>query len=309
MFQHIWASDDRIGVQRDDGGEFETKQYFLHKDLQGSTNVVTDQVGDTFQRHEYFPTGEVWIDEKSTIFRTQYQYAGGYADDWRQVINFGARWYDQNREMFYSPDPVLTDDPSAMVRTPSLQAAYAYGGNNPMTNVDPGGWEFTATQRTAFIKANMADARRIVGADPALQATIAANLRTRLPKGLVKMGLDIKSAELHQKRFEMIDDVAKPFVEINISTGEIKLSPGLFKQFTVREGKNAQANTGTLGATNGAGGPAINSGAGNNQQDSSVAAKKPLPSTPTAKPKSPSKPLPPIPQKQNSGGNSTAGSK
>jgi RHS repeat-associated protein len=307
MFQNIWASDDRIGVQRDDGGIFETKQYFLHKDLQGSTNIVTDQVGDTFQHHEYFPTGEVWIDEKSTIFRTQYQYAGGYADDWRHTINFGARWYDQNREMFYSPDPVLTDDPSALVRTPSLQAAYAYGGNNPMTNVDPGGWEFTAAQRKAFIKANMADARRIVGADPALQATIAANLRTRLPKALVKLGLDIQSAELHQKRFEMIDDVAKPFVEINISTGEVKLSPGLFKQFTVREGKTTQASTAPQDATNGTGGPTVNAGAGNNQQDASVAAKKPSPPTPTAKPKPRSKPVSSIPQKQSSGGNSAAG--
>jgi hypothetical protein len=210
--------------------------------------------------------------------------------------------------MFYSPDPMLTDDPSAIVRTPSLQAAYAYAGSNPLTYVDPGGWEFTPAQRKAFIKANMADARRIVGADPALQATIAANLRTRLPKALVKLGLDIQSAELHQKRFEMIDDVAKPFVEINITTGEVKLSPGLFKQFTVREGKNAPASSAPQDATNGTGGPAVSSGAGNKQQDASVAAKKPLPPTPTAKPKPPSKPLPSIPQKQSSGGNSAAGS-
>jgi hypothetical protein len=127
---------------------------------------------------------------------------------------------------------------------------------------------------------------------------------------LVKLGLDVQSAELHQKRFEMIDDVAKPFVEINISTGEVKLSPGLFKQFTVREGKaTQQASTNApQDATNGTGGPAVNAGAGNNQQDASVAAKKPLPPTPTTKPKPPSKPLPPIPQKQGSGGNSAKGS-
>jgi DNA-binding CsgD family transcriptional regulator len=40
---------------------------------------VTDRTGAIFQHHEYFPNGEVWIDEKSTIFRTPYQFAGEYA--------------------------------------------------------------------------------------------------------------------------------------------------------------------------------------------------------------------------------------
>ena len=61
-----------------------------------------------------------------------------------------------------------------------------------------------------------------------------------MPKSLVRLGLNTKSAELHQKRFEMLDDIAKPFVEINVSTGEVLLSPGLFRQFTVREGTKKQ---------------------------------------------------------------------
>ena len=59
--------------------------------------MVTDIRGNTFQHHEYFPTGEVWVDEKSTVFRTPYQYAGGYVDEVRKVISIGARFYDQNR--------------------------------------------------------------------------------------------------------------------------------------------------------------------------------------------------------------------
>ena len=111
IYKHVWAGNDRIGTQRDDGGIQEIKQYFLHKDLQGSTNIVTDITGNTFQHHEYFATGEVWVDEKSTVFRTPYQFGGGYVDEVRKIINFGARWYDQNREMFYSPDPVLDRRP------------------------------------------------------------------------------------------------------------------------------------------------------------------------------------------------------
>jgi hypothetical protein len=43
------------------------------KDLQGSTNIVSDVLGNTFQHQEYFPGGEVWFAEKSTVFRTPFQ--------------------------------------------------------------------------------------------------------------------------------------------------------------------------------------------------------------------------------------------
>ena len=137
IYKHVWAGDDRIATQKalPTGEE---KRYFLHKDLQGSTNMVTDELGNTFQHQEYFPTGEAWISENSTVFRTPYQYAGGYADNARDTINIGARWYDQNREMFYSPDPALADS-TAVVDQPSIRAAYAFAGSNPVTNGDPTG--------------------------------------------------------------------------------------------------------------------------------------------------------------------------
>ena len=192
IYKHIWAGNDRIGTQRDDGGVQEVKQYFLHKDLQGSTNIVTDITGKTFQHHEYFATGEVWVDEKSTVFRTPYQFGGGYVDEVRTITNFGARWYDQNRELFYSPDPVLTDDPMAIVGAPTLRTAYAFAGSNPLTYVDPGGDQFTQAQAKAFIKANFKEARAIVAKDPALRASLEKNLKTRLPKSFVRLGLNIE---------------------------------------------------------------------------------------------------------------------
>jgi len=47
----VWAGNDRIGTQRDDGGNQEIKQYFLHKDLQGSTNIVTDITGNVTDKN------------------------------------------------------------------------------------------------------------------------------------------------------------------------------------------------------------------------------------------------------------------
>jgi RHS repeat-associated protein len=232
----VWAGNDRIGTQRDDGGIQEVKQYFLHKDLQGSTNIVTDITGNTFQHHEYFATGEVWVDEKSTVFRTPYQYGGGYIDEQRKIINFGARWYDQRREMLYSPDPVLYDDPMAIVGAPTLRAAYAYANSNPLTYVDPGGREFSEAQREFNAK---------LAQNPELRKATLEQMETRIPKSFIRLGLDIEQAERRQELFEKIDGFAKSFVEINISTGEVLLSGGIFtayKQWEVRKGTTNTGN-------------------------------------------------------------------
>jgi YD repeat-containing protein len=295
MYKYVWAGNDRIAEQRDNGGNEELQRYFLHKDLQGSANIVTDPLGNTFQHQEYFPSGEVWFADNSTVFRTPFQYGGGYVDEVRALDNFGDRWYDPIREMMYSPDAVLTDDPGAIVTTPSLRSAYAFAGSNAVANIDPSGRQFTPAQRKAFIKANFQQARAIVAKDPALRASLEANLKTSLPKSFVRLGLDIESADLHQKRFTMIDDVAKPFVEINISTGEVQLSPGLFKQFVARKGSKSSAATqpapsNQAGATNasggpvtGASGPSTASGGG----DGKTAPSKPVKQAPKPLPKPP----------------------
>jgi RHS repeat-associated protein len=320
MWKNIWAGDERLGTQKDDGGNQELDQYFLHKDLQGSTNVVTDVNGNTFQHHEYFATGEVWIDDKSTVFRTPYQYAGGYVDEVRGIINFGDRWYDPSRELLYAPDPVLTNDAMAVVSEPSLRAAYSYAGSNPLTYVDPTGLQFTPAQAKAFIKANMKEARALVAQNPALRARLEQNLQTRLPKSLVRLGLDIESADLNQKRFKMLDDIAKPFVEFNVSTGKVQLSLGLFKQWTVRKGNEPpdpsspdNVANGTQDATNGKGGPAsVASGTTAGAQDSATAPTRPRTPAPADTGKAPppasgNAPPPPAPRK-DTGGTSAKGS-
>jgi RHS repeat-associated protein len=162
IFKHIWASDDRIATQRADGGNEEVKRYFLHKDLQGSMNIITDYRGDTFQHHEYFATGEVWIDEHNTVFRGPYQYAGGYVDEVRGIISIGARWYDQDREFFYSPDPILVDDGQPLLDEPALAPAYSYAGANPVTNVDPFGRRFFSAHSR----------NQVVAADKKVRSTI-----------------------------------------------------------------------------------------------------------------------------------------
>lgn len=145
LYKHIWGAGDRMATQKALPTGVEPI-YNLHTDLQGSTNVVTDSTGGVFQHQEYFPTGEPWVQENSTVFRTPYQYAGGYTDNSRDTINLGSRWYDQNREMFYSADPALTNT-AAVTEQPSISAAYAYAGSNPIANVDSTGNLWTPVNR------------------------------------------------------------------------------------------------------------------------------------------------------------------
>lgn len=237
IFKHIWAGDDRIATQRDDGGHEELKRYFLHKDLQGSTNMVTDYRGDTFQHHEYFPTGQVWVDESSTVFRTPYQYGGGYVDEVRELLNFGSRWYDQNREMFYSPDPILIDDPLAVIDDPGLSFAYSYAGSNPLTFIDPTGLQRTRAQALRLSKAEIKRGRQFFKDHPKQAAAVAKTIETKVPRFLVKFAFNIKAADKLQTFSKFFG--AKPLIEFDRGKGTLKFSVGFGKRLKFPLNKSA----------------------------------------------------------------------
>lgn len=139
-YKHIWVGDDRVATQRvfTDGTD-EFQRYFLHKDLEQSTNIVTDPTGKVFEHFEYFPGGEIWVLEHGDEHRTPYTFAGGYWDEVRQLLNLGQRWYESREQFFYSPDPVLVDDPTRVIDDAALLAAYTYAEANPLRLVDRDG--------------------------------------------------------------------------------------------------------------------------------------------------------------------------
>src|SRR3954454_6827762 len=107
----------------------------------------------------------------------------------------GARWYDQNRELFYAPDPALSSDPAALLRKPAMAAAYAYAGSNPIGNIDPTGLEFFTVASRASVLPAPAPARPFVGRTPAVAKSIVASDQSSLPRGLVKLGVNIEQAD------------------------------------------------------------------------------------------------------------------
>ncbi len=113
--------------------------HFIHKDLQGSLRVATDEVGKVFQYMDYLPTGRPWVAGQSTIKDTPFLFGGGWTDTTYDLVNFGERWYDPREENFMSPEPLLEEAPYSVVDDPSMLAAYTYAAANPLRYVDPDG--------------------------------------------------------------------------------------------------------------------------------------------------------------------------
>ena len=153
IYKNINDGIDKIATKMDADAAFETKSLYLHNDLVGSTNIVTDSQGHGFQRHEYFPSGEIWINDHKEQIRTPFQFGDGYYEEHFEIVLFGARWYDTERELFLSPDPLLSSDPRAVIDGPGLLGAYTYAGAAPVINVDPTGLSFFGAHQRVAVKA------------------------------------------------------------------------------------------------------------------------------------------------------------
>ena len=122
MWKHIWADTDRLATKDSQDDAYEQKIYFLHKDLQGSTNVATDRVGKVFQHHEYFPSGQVWVGREEHGLPHPVPVRRRLRRRGPSLVDFGQRWYEPSVQAFVSVDPRLTSDPAAIVAEPGLRS-------------------------------------------------------------------------------------------------------------------------------------------------------------------------------------------
>ena len=163
--KHIFLGTERLvtkvnSANRPTDSEEMHSQYFYHSDHLGSAQLVTNQDGEVYQRIEYTPYGETWIDMRTNItalYDVPYRFTAKELDKETGLYYYGARYLDPKYSRWISTDPALGEYiPAAgkanakdMANLPGMggifnhtnAGLFHYAGNNPVRYIDPDGRE------------------------------------------------------------------------------------------------------------------------------------------------------------------------
>jgi RHS repeat-associated protein len=111
--------------------------------------LVTDENGNEVYSAAHGPYGET-LQKWPGAFDPKMKFSGKERESHSELDYFGARYYDHNRYRFSSVDPIINKEEA--LSNPQLWNLYAYCGNNPITNYDPDGRQFTGVYPPNIIK-------------------------------------------------------------------------------------------------------------------------------------------------------------
>jgi RHS repeat-associated protein len=161
--KHVYVGETRIAtkVARAGSGGSTNEEEGKHHlgDHLGSAQVVSDANGNEYERIEYTPYGEVWIEGRleGSNLDISYRFTGKERDGETGLYYYGARYLDAKAGRWLSVDPALGEYiPSAPIsdearkRNGNLPGMggiyntvnahlYHYAGNNPVRYTDPDG--------------------------------------------------------------------------------------------------------------------------------------------------------------------------
>ena len=168
--KNIYLGETRI-VTKLNSGEDQTyqeeyyKQYYYHSDHLGSASLISDYKGDEYQRIEYTPYGETWVEktQNTGLEYLPYKFTAKELDDETGLYYYGARYLNPKYSMWISTDPALGEYiPKAPINEeakrynqnlPGMGGVfnhingnlYHYAGNNPVKYTDPDGYFLEVT--------------------------------------------------------------------------------------------------------------------------------------------------------------------
>lgn len=132
--------------------------YYLHRDLQGSTTLLTDAAGneptdgESWLRDLYYDPFGRRLDatdrplEPANRGGPRIGFTGKVHDDELGLVDYGGRVYDPTARRFLTPDPFVAQPFSSQGHN-----RYAYVGNNPTTYTDPTGYFSESTRGVSTI--------------------------------------------------------------------------------------------------------------------------------------------------------------
>ena len=162
--KNIYLGETRIVTKLNSGEnppyqEEYYKQYYYHSDHLGSASLISDYKGDEYQRIEYTPYGETWVEKTSNtgMEYLPYKFTAKELDEETGLYYYGVRYLDPKYSMWISTDPALGEyipktpiDEETKKYNQNLPGMggvfntvnfnlYHYAGNNPVKYVDPDG--------------------------------------------------------------------------------------------------------------------------------------------------------------------------
>lgn len=166
LSKHIFLGDTRIvtKLSQETNNYIDAEKqrlYFYHSDHLGSASLITDYKGNEYERLEYTPYGELWVDLSEYTGSTYlpFKFSAKEMDSETGLYYYGARYLDSKYSLWKSTDPALGEYiPKAPINEQARQYnqnlpgmggifnpinanLYHYAGNNPVRYVDPDGRE------------------------------------------------------------------------------------------------------------------------------------------------------------------------
>jgi len=122
-YTYVYHNGQQVAQVKPSGTEF------IHGDHIGSSSVVTNESGEVIENTTYAPFGKIFSGGE----QTRYNYEGKEHDE-TGLIDFGARMYNPETQLFIQPDTLVND-----VYNPQALNRYMFELGNPYKNTDPTG--------------------------------------------------------------------------------------------------------------------------------------------------------------------------
>ena len=149
QLKNIYIGETRIATQlgfNAAGTDYKKQNtYYYHSDHLGSAQLISDCQGKEYERIEYTPYGETWIEKTRDGLETlPFRFTGKELDEETGFYYYGARYLNPKTSVWISADPALgeyvsgNDSSGGVFNTINLNL-YHYAGNNPISYIDPNG--------------------------------------------------------------------------------------------------------------------------------------------------------------------------
>ncbi|WP_121667978.1 SpvB/TcaC N-terminal domain-containing protein [Mesonia aquimarina] len=120
--------------------------FYFHSDHLGSSNYISNKLGNVSQHMEYLPFGEMLVEEHTNSNNSPFKFNGKELDEETGNYYYGARYYDPKWSMWLSVDPLAEEIPS--------WSTYAYTFQNPINFTDPTGMMGEGTEDDYLLNEN-----------------------------------------------------------------------------------------------------------------------------------------------------------